>query len=157
MDFEKRTVLSAVREARERGVLFDVGHGLGSFDFKVAEIAIAAGFLPDTISTDLQRRHIDTKTIHSLPLVMGKLQAVGMPKVEILKAVTSRPAKTLRRETELGTLIPGACADLVALRPGMTPSTFTDVEGMERQGSAWEVALVLRGGQTSFDENQSTR
>ncbi len=157
VDFEERTVLPVVLEARERGVLFDVGHGMGSFDFEVAEIAIADGFLPDTISTDMQRLHIDTKTIHSLPLVMGKLQAVGMPEVEVLKAVTSRPARILRRETELGTLIPGACADLVALRPSMTPSTFTDVEGMERQGSAWEVALVLLDGQTSFDENQSTR
>ena len=147
VDFEKRSVLPAVREARKRGVLFDVGHGMGSFDFEVAEIAIADGFLPDTISTDMQRRHIDGKTIHSLPLVMSKLQAVGMPEMDVFKAVTSRPAKILRRETELGTLIPGACADLVALRSGMTSSTFTDVEGMEHQGPAWEVALVLRGGQ----------
>jgi dihydroorotase len=151
VDFKKRTVFPAICEARGRGVLFDVGHGMGSFDFEVAEIAIADGFPPDTISTDQQRRHLETQTEHSLPHVMAKLQAAGMPEPEIFKATTSRPAEILRLETELGTLTPGACADLVAFKK-VGKCRLTDVEGAERPGPRWEVALVMRAGRLSLDD-----
>ena len=150
VDLKTRTVLPEIRAARERGILFDVGHGMGSFDFEVAEAAIADGFPPDTISTDFQRRHLDTHTDHSLLLVMAKLQAAGMPEMEIFKATTSRPAEILRRETELGAIIPGMCADLVAFKK-VGKCKFTDVEGTERPGPRWEVALVMRAGRLSLD------
>ena len=150
VDFKKRTVLPAIRAARERGILFDVGHGMGSFDFEVAEIALADGFPPDTISTDYQRRHLDTHTEHSLLLVMAKLHTAGMPEMEVFKAVTDRPAKILRRD-ELGALIPGMCADLVALnRTG--DCQLTDVEGAKRRGPRWEMTMVMQGDETSFDD-----
>ena len=145
VDLKTRTVLPEVRAARERGILFDVGHGMGSFDFEVAEAAIADGFQPDTISTDFQRRHLDTNTEHSLLLVMAKLQAAGMPDMEVFRAVTDRPAKILRRENDLGAIIPGMCADLVAMnRTG--DCQLTDVEDAERRGPRWEMTMVMQSG-----------
>src|SRR5262249_45238131 len=79
-------VLPEIREARSRGVLFDVGHGCASFDYAVAEAAIADGFPPDTISTDLQRGHIGASPVHDLPLVMSKLRAAGMREPDVFSA-----------------------------------------------------------------------
>src|SRR5206468_11920404 len=108
-------VLPAVREARERGVQFDLGHGCSSFDFAVAETAVRDGFEPDTISTDLQRDHVGQTPIHDLPLVMSKLRAAGMAESRIFAAVTSRPARNLGLAAEIGSLNVGSRADLVLL------------------------------------------
>ena len=113
VDFAERSVLPCVRDARDRGILFDVGHGMASFSFEVAEVAIGEGFLPDTISTDLQNRHVGQSPPHDLPLVMSKLAAVGMPESDILRAVTETPATTLK--LECSSLDVGAAADLVVL------------------------------------------
>ena len=75
---EEGRVHPAVREARERGVLFDVGHGMTSFSFPMAEAAIADGFAPDTISTDGYARHVGQTPPHDLPRTMAKLLAAGM-------------------------------------------------------------------------------
>jgi len=84
--------------------LFDVGHGMGSFSFEVAETAIGAGFLPDTISTDLQNRHAGQSPQHDLPLVMSKLSAAGMTDTDLFRAVTATPAAVLGIEDEAGSL-----------------------------------------------------
>ena len=96
-------VQNCVWNARERGVLFDFGHGMDSFNFDVAEAAIAAGFLPDTISSDVYARHVDSSPRHHLPLAMSKLRAAGMQEADIWPRVTSRPAALLGQEDELGT------------------------------------------------------
>ncbi|MBM81529.1 MAG: hypothetical protein CMJ78_13190 [Planctomycetaceae bacterium] len=89
-------VLPAVWDARKRGVLFDIGHGTASYDPEVARIAINDEFAPDTISTDLQARHIGQTPRHTLPLVMEKLLTAGMPKEDILTAVTSTPSRIMQ-------------------------------------------------------------
>jgi dihydroorotase len=140
-------VLDCVWRARERGVLFDTGHGMGSFDFEVAETVIKEGFLPDTISTDQYRRHVGSNPQHDLPLTVSKLLAVGMREEDAWPRITSRPAELLNLEGEVGTLVPGSCADLVVLTRADEPVALQDVSGHERPGRIWSAAAVVRNGE----------
>lgn len=140
-------VLPAICKARDRGVLFDVGHGRSSFDFEVAEAALRCGFAPDSISTDLQRGHIGQAPIHDLPLVMSKLLAAGMPEKDVFAAVTSRPARMLGLEDEIDTLKVGSCADLTLLRWVESEDRLVDVSGHHRESGRWEAIATVRAGQ----------
>lgn len=142
---ESGRVHPAIRDARERGVLFDVGHGAASFSFDVAETAIGAGFPPDTISTDMQRKHVTADRRHDLPLVMSKLQAAGMPERHVLQAVTETPARVLRLDDAIGTLPPGPAADLSVLEFS-EPRELVDAHGCVRAGGVWEPRLTIRKG-----------
>ena len=139
-------VLDCVHEARARGVLFDTGHGMNSFIYDIAEAALADGFPPDAISTDIQRRHVGASPPHDLPLVMSKLRAVGMPEADIWPRVTERPAEILGMAGEIGRLAPGACADLVVLDWAPSPEPLADCKGVTRPGGRWHTRLVVRGG-----------
>lgn len=139
-------VLPAVRDARQRGVLFDAAYGMASFDFSVAEAALADGFTPDTISTDRYARHDGMVPPHDLPRTMSKLLAAGMPEVDVFAAVTIRPARILGLENEIGTLTPGACADLTLLRWNETSPKLVDVDGVHRPGGCWEPVVTVRKG-----------
>ena len=139
-------VLDCVWRARERGVLFDTGHGMGSFDFEVAESVLNEGFLPDTISTDQYRRHVGSNPQHDLPLTVSKLLAVGMRAEDAWPRITSRPAELLGLAGEVGTLAPGACADLVVLTESEAESALRDVGGNERPGKIWSAEAVVRAG-----------
>ena len=101
-------VRDEVWAARERGIHFDVGHGMGSFSFRVAEAAIAEGFLPDTISTDRYQRHLALSPRHDLPRTLSKLLAAGMTERDAFLRVTARPATILGLGGEVGTLAPGS-------------------------------------------------
>ncbi len=140
-------VLDCVWQARERGVLFDTGHGMGSFDFEVAETVIKEGFLPDTISTDQYRRHVGSSPQHDLPLTVSKLLAAGLREEDAWPRITSRPAELLGLAGEAGTLAPGACADLVVLTEAKEEVPLRDVSGNERPGRIWSAAAVVRGGE----------
>lgn len=109
-------VLPAVRDARERGVLFDVGHGAGSFSFAVARRALDDDFPPDTISTDLYYANLDGP-VWDLPTTMNKFLALGMPLEEVLRRVTINPARAIG-EPQLGTLAVGGVADVAVLSLG---------------------------------------
>ena len=137
-------VLDCVQEARRRGVLFDVGHGTASFSFDVAEAAIRDGVPPDTISTDLQARHLQLSPPHSLPLVMSKLLAAGMPESDIFRAVTATPAQLLGLTDSIGCLQPGASADLVVLKR-LPTEQLQDAHGQSRSGYVWAVERVFCG------------
>lgn len=139
-------VLPCVLEARHRGVLFDVGHGCGSFDFDVAESAINAGFLPDTISTDLQIGHMAQETTHDLPSVMSKLRAVGMPDAEIFKAATTAPA-SLVGAVDRAKLSVGAVADFTVLSESEAELELLDTSGKKRYSKVWTTAAVYVQGQ----------
>ena len=140
-------VRDCVWAARERGILFDLGHGMDSFNFDVAAIAIGEGFLPDTISSDVYARHVDSRPRHHLPLVMSKLRAAGMSEADIWPRVTGHPAALLGLRNEIGALTPGACADLAILRWHDEPRALSDAAGNERHGGVWEPALTVRGGE----------
>ena len=103
-----------VREARARGVLFDVGHGAGSFNFGAAKAALDAGFVPDTISTDIYAASINGP-VFDMPTTMSKMLHLGMSFDDILLRVTAAPARIINRIPGLGTLEIGAPADIALL------------------------------------------
>jgi dihydroorotase len=137
----------AVRAARGRGILFDVGHGGTSFDFAVAEAALADGFAPDTISSDQYAHHVGQTPPHDLPGTISKLIAAGMPEAGAFAAATARPAEILGLGGEVGTLAAGACADLAVLRFNRAAAPLRDVHGGERPDGRWEPVVTVRGGE----------
>jgi dihydroorotase len=139
-------VRDEVWEARARGVRFDLGHGMGSFSFRVAEAAVRQGFYPDTISTDLYRRHLDQTPRHDLPRTMSKLLACGMPEREVFARATHVPALLLGLAGEVGTLALGTCADLAVLQWSASGAPLRDTLGETRPGGCWEPVLTVRGG-----------
>ncbi|PSM20106.1 MULTISPECIES: amidohydrolase/deacetylase family metallohydrolase [Nitratireductor] len=116
-----------MRLARERGVIFDIGHGMGSFDFEVARTMLAGGMLPDVISSDVHLLCVDGPAFDLL-VCMSKLMALGMPLTEIVRATTQTPADAIGRP-DLGRVAVGGPGDLsvLALEPGDV--TFTDSVG----------------------------
>ena len=144
---EDGKVADAVWAARERGVLFDIGHGMGSFDFAVAEAAIADGFLPDTISTDQYVRHVGSKPQHDLLRTMSKLLASGMSEADAFSRVTNKPAEVLGLAGETGTLAPGASADLCVASWNENAPPLVDVAGNYRPGGCYEPVLTVRAGE----------
>ena len=139
-------VAPEVLRAREKGVLFDVGHGMASFDFSVAESAIADGFLPDTISTDVYKRHVRAIPTHDMPRTLSKLLAAGMSESEALARATAAPSAALGLEGEVGTLAAGACADLAVIRWSEDAPALVDVTGASRPGGCWEPEATIRAG-----------
>ena len=135
-----------VLRAREREVLFDSAHGMGSFGFDVAEAAVAQGFYPDTISTDQYFRHVDSVPQHDLPRTLSKHIAAGMPEAEAFARSTVAPARILGLAGEVGTLASGACADLAVLYWNEEALPLVDVTGAQRPGGCWEPVAVVRGG-----------
>ncbi len=106
--------LPEVVAARERGVLFDVGHGLGSFNFEVARKALDAGFPPDTISTDIYNLNVNGP-VYDMPTTLSKFLHLGMSLEDALLRATANPAKIVGRIPGLGTLEVGAPADIALL------------------------------------------
>lgn len=117
----------AVQRARARGVLFDVGHGMGSFSWDTARKALAAGFAPDTISSDIHAMCINGPA-WDLLRTMTKFMALGLPLPEVVAAATSNAAKALRRP-ELGHLGAGAAGDASVLALADMPTPLEDVLG----------------------------
>jgi dihydroorotase len=115
-------VLRAAISARERGVLFDVGHGAGSFAYRVARSAIAQGFPPDTISSDLHAHNV-AGPVFDQATTLSKLLHVGMPLYDVIRATTTTPALAIRRAGAIGALAAGRAADLslFELRAGHWP------------------------------------
>lgn len=113
--------------ALERGVLFDVGHGNSSFSFRTMRQAKGLGITPHTISTDIYRHNLEGPVI-SLTHTMTKFLALGFSLYEIVAACTMAPAKVLGLSEEIGTLKPGACADVTILQKESKAITLTDSE-----------------------------
>ena len=111
---ENKKVQSYMWKARQRGILFDVGHGSGSFWFRIAVPAIQQGFLPDTISTDIHKTSIMLPRA-TLTNVMSKFLNIGLTLEQVIERTTVNPARAIRR-TDLGTLDEGAVADVAVLR-----------------------------------------
>ena len=115
----------SVLEARKRGVLFDVGHGNGSFNFAVARKALEKGFPPDTISSDIYTLNVNGP-VFDLPTTMTKLIAAGMSFDDVLEKTTIAPAKIVDRVEGMGTINVGAPADIALLK--MEPGDFQLVD-----------------------------
>jgi dihydroorotase len=119
-------ILPAVWEARERGILFDVGHGGGSFAFHVARRALAQNFTADVISTDLHSSSLEDP-VFSLPETASKLLNLGVPLDVVVRQCTTAPAESIHRADELGTLRPGTVADLAAFEVQQGSFEFHDI------------------------------
>jgi len=155
-------IREAAKRAIESGVIVDLGHGAGSFSFESAEALTRQGYWPGTISSDLHWLAIygsnlidplkgsafgdptsatrsiivnvrgDGQPVFNLLTCLDKLMYLGMPLQEAIRAVTSRPAEILGMKGELGSLKPGACADIAVLR--LTPGNYElhDIHGNVR-------------------------
>jgi dihydroorotase len=139
-----------VRAARERGVIFDTGHGGGSFWFRIAVPSMAQGFPPDTISTDLHRTS-RLRPDAVMTTTMSKFLALGMPLHEVIYRSTQRPAEVIRRP-QLGHLGVGAEADVAVLALREGEFGFVDSGRARMSGShRLECSLTLRAGEVVWD------
>lgn len=143
-------------EGRKRGVIFDVGHGGGSFLWRVAVPGMKAGFVPDSISTDL---HIGSMNagMKDMLNVMDKFLAMGMSVEDVILRSTWNPAREIKRE-ELGHLSPGAVADVAVLKLEKGSFGFVDMNGARMKGTQkLTCELTLRDGKVVYDLNGLTR
>jgi dihydroorotase len=125
-------VRKAVIDARERGVIFDIGHGMGSFAFKTANVMLANGFLPDCISSDVHALCIDGPAFDLLT-TMSKFLCLGMKLTDVVRAATEAPAKALRREN-LGSLRPGSVGEASVLELKQGTFDYVDSTGEHLAG-----------------------
>ncbi len=146
----------ALFEARERGVIFDVGHGAGSFWFRNAVPALEQGFLPDSISTDLHTGNAANGLVTDLLNVCNKFLNIGMDLDDVISRVTVAPAREIGRP-ELGHLSVGAVADIAVLRVREGEFGFFDCGRAKVVGEKkLECALTYQGGELMYDADGLT-
>ena len=138
-------VREEVLEARERGVIFDIGHGGGSFGWKTAEDMVGNGFLPDCISSDVHTLSEDGPAYDQL-VTMSKFLYLGMTPTEIIRASTEGPANAISRP-ELGSLAIGTQGDASVLSIEDGERALQDAKGLDRIGNQHFKAegMVMRG------------
>lgn len=139
-------VLPAVRKKVEQGLRLDVGHGRGSFTFRVARAVLEQGVFPGTISSDLHTYNLHGP-VFDLVTTMDKFLHIGMELYEVVRRVTSTPAEVLDMPEEIGTLKPGAYADIVVLEMQEGEFDLTDTFGVTETGQYHlEPRYIFRGG-----------
>ncbi len=137
---------------RKRGIIFDVGHGGASFRYSAAVPMIKAGFVPDSISTDLHTSSMNS-AMKDMLNVMGKVMAMGVPLVEVIRQSTSNPARQIKMES-LGHLSVGAAADVAVLRLEQGRFGFVDPVGGRLEGTQrLACELTVRDGKVVYDLN----
>ncbi len=135
-------------EAHDRGVIFDVGHGAGSFWFRNAVPAVKQGFIPDSMSTDL---HTGDLNVISMTEVISKFLAMGVPLDDLIRRSTVNPAKEIRRP-ELGTLSVGKEADIAVLEELHGRFSYIDCGYARMDGDVKLVArMTIRAGRIAYD------
>jgi dihydroorotase len=130
-------LIPAALAAKQRGVIFDVGHGGASFDYTVAEAAIAQGCPPDTISSDIHVNSGNTPGMPYLPWVMSKFMGLGFTLDQVVAMATVNPAKIIGRIPRLGTLQVGAPGDIAIMELVEGPISFVDTRNNTRNGRAY--------------------
>ena len=153
---EKGQVRPYVLEARKRGIIFDVGHGGGSFLFSQAVPAMKLGFAPDVISTDLHTGSMNSG-MKDILNTMSKFLNMGMPLQDVIKANSSKAAEVIQR-SDLGHLSAGAEADIAVLNLRRGRFGFIDTGGGKLAGDQkLECELTVKGGQVVWDLNGMSR
>jgi len=139
-------LVPAAKEALERGVLLDVGHGVASFDFRVAQALLEQGVLPDFISSDIHFYNLHGP-VFDLVTTMDKFLHLGMELPEVIRRTTQLPARFLGREIDLGSLQPGSTADITILELQDIETSLSDSEGRAQLGRKHlEPTHVFRAG-----------
>ena len=152
VDLETKKLKPFVLEARKRGIIFDVGHGGGSFTFSQAIPATQQGLFPETISTDLHTGSMNSAMKDQLN-VMSKFMAMDMPLTEVVKASTWAAAKAINHE-ELGHLSVGAIADVTVLNLREGKFGFYDVARFKKEGkNLLECEMTIKDGRIVYDLN----
>lgn len=149
--FRDGRVRASVLAARERGVVFDVAHGMSAFDAEVATDMLAAGFRPDTISSDVHAYSLEA--VGDLPAVMSKFLALGMGVEDVIACATLKPAVHAGLAADgVGTLRPGAPADVAAFELVEGPVSYADTRGGTFTGSSrLRTALTVQAGSIVHD------
>jgi dihydroorotase len=150
-------VRESVREAMDRGVIFDVGHGAGSFNWEVVEGAMAQGVRPQTISSDLHVYNLHGP-VYDLATVVTKFLHLGMPLDEAMAKVTSVPAQVIRMGDRIGTLAVGAWGDAAVFELREGAFRLADAHGAVRTGRQKLVPVaVVRGGRVYRQERMESK
>src|SRR6266508_3243422 len=148
---ERGRVRDSVRAAIERGVVFDVGHGAGSFSWAVAEQALAQDIQPQTISSDLHVYNVNGP-VYDLATTASKFLQLGLRLDQVIAKVTAAPAQAIGMADHIGTLAVGALGDAVVFRLDEGHFSLIDSHGQERVGQQRLVpALVVRAGKVYSD------
>jgi dihydroorotase len=152
MGQEKQFLLKEVVEAQRHGIIFDCAHGRNHFSFRMIEKALDQGFLPDTISTDLTFTSATYGPVWDLLTTMSKLLHFGMSLDDIVARATAAPAKILGYEGTVGTLKPGANADIAVLELRDGNFELTDSEGSTITAKRRLIAqMTLRDGRVCYE------
>jgi dihydroorotase len=130
-------LLPAALAAKQRGVIFDIGHGGGSFDYTVAEAAMQQGCMPDTISSDIHVFSGNTPGMPYLTWVMSKFMGLGFSLEQVVAMATVKPAAVVGRAPKLGTLQVGAPGDVAIMELVEGPVSFVDTRNNKRDGKAF--------------------
>jgi dihydroorotase len=145
-----------LRRARDRGVLFDLGHGSQGFRFRLAVPAVRAGFLPDTISTAMDKTSLLLPR-GDLMTTLSKFLNMGVPIEDLVERVTVRPARALKRP-ELGTLREGGVADLAVIEIQQGHFGFLDTSHERLRGDRnMRAVLTMRDGRIVWDAEGISR
>lgn len=152
VDFKTRELKPFVMEAQKRGIIFDVGYGGASFDFRQALPAIESGFFPNTISTDLHTGSMNN-AMKDILNIMSTFLTMGMELPDVIKASTWAPAQAIKRE-ELGHLSVGAVADVAVLNLREGDFGFWDRSGHKISGDKrFECEMTIRDGRIVYNLN----
>ena len=143
---EKGRVIPEAWKAREEGVIFDVGHGAGSFHYEIAQRAMEQGFISDVISTDLHTGNINGP-VYDLPTTLSKLMHLGLSLEDVIDKATFRAAKAIQREAQLGHLKVGTVADVAVFEVLEGEFEYFDSHGTKFTGNQkLKAALTIREG-----------
>jgi dihydroorotase len=152
VDLNTRQLKPFVKTAQQKGIIFDVGYGGGSFDFRQAIPATKAGFFPNTISTDLHTGSMNA-AMKDMLNVMSTFAALGMEIPAIIKASTWAPARAIKRE-ELGNLSVGSAADVAVLNMRKGNFGLWDRVGNKvKANQKFECEMTIREGKIVYDLN----
>lgn len=152
IDTETKLVKPFVRKAQQTGLIFDIGFGSGSFDYRTAIPAMKQRFYPNTLGTDLHASSINGAMKDQMN-VFSVFLAMGMDIPSIIKASTWTPAITIKRP-ELGNLSPGAVADITVMSIRDGDFGFKDIVGYRQEGKQrFECQLTIKGGRVVYDLN----
>ncbi|WP_395626136.1 amidohydrolase/deacetylase family metallohydrolase [Daejeonella sp.] len=152
VDVKTQKVKDFVWEARKKGLIFDVGHGGGSFNWSQAIPAMKQGFVPDVLSSDLHTGSMNAG-FKDMANLASKFLALGMPLADVIAASTWNPAKVIQ-QTDLGNLSVGTEADIAVFNLRNGDFGYTDASGMAIRGKQkLEAELTIRKGRIVWDLN----
>jgi dihydroorotase len=143
-------LLSAALAAKQRGVIFDVGHGGGSFDFTMLDAAMQQGCPPDVISSDIHVFSANSPGVPYLTNVMSKFLTFGYTLEQVIAMATAAPARVINRQAKLGSLAIGAPADVSILELVQGPVTFLDTRNNSRPGQTLIRPVGVVAGGVAF-------